>query len=154
MCQRVCGKKKDGGEVRARGGEEKLQTLMLLRPAESLQMAQASAEKLEHTGPAEKERVAVGKNSYSTATKRAVGKNARPTFAKGKTNRAISPDHQIMSCERVQMTESHILMRERRVRGEHREERVSSTLEDGGFQGVEGASTEHHLGEVGTSMSG
>ena len=32
--------------------------LVLPRPAKSVQNAQASAEKLEHTGPAEKERVA------------------------------------------------------------------------------------------------
>ena len=33
--------------------------LVLPRPAKSLQNGQASAEKLEHTGPAEKERVAL-----------------------------------------------------------------------------------------------
>ena len=50
-------------------------------------MAQASAEKLEHTGPAEKERV---------ATVRAVGKNAGAAFAKRRRNEAVSPEYQIM----------------------------------------------------------
>ena len=50
-------------------------------------MAQASAEKLEHTGPAEKERVA-------SVPQRAVGKYARVTFVKRKKNRAICPEYQ------------------------------------------------------------
>ena len=51
-------------------------------------MAQASAEKLEHTGPAEK--------SSLSATERAVGKYARAAFAKRKTNGAVCPAYQIM----------------------------------------------------------
>ena len=50
-------------------------------------MAQASAEKLEHTRPTEKERV---------ATERAGGKYAGAAFAKNERNRAISPEYQIM----------------------------------------------------------
>ena len=53
--------------------------LVLPRPAKSLQ---ASAEKLEYTGPVQKERV---------ATEVAVGKNAGAALAKRKRNRA--PDH-------------------------------------------------------------
>ena len=70
-------------------------------------MAQASAEKLEHTKPAEKERV---------ATERAVGKNAGAALAKRKRNRAVSPKHQIMRGERVKVGESRTLARVRGIR--------------------------------------
>ena len=53
-------------------------------------MAQDSAEKLEHTGPAEK------KKSGLSATERAVGKNAGGALSKRKRNRAVCPKHQIM----------------------------------------------------------
>ena len=53
-------------------------------------MAEASAEKLENTGPAEKERV---------ATEKAVGKYARAVIAKKKRNRA--PDRkEDLQCQR------------------------------------------------------
>ena len=52
-------------------------------------MAQASAEKLEQTGPAE------GKSGLS-ATERAVGKNAGAALAKRKKNRSVCPEYQIM----------------------------------------------------------
>ena len=85
-------------------------------------MAQASAEKLEHTGPAEKERV---------VTERAVSKNAGAALAKRKRNRAVSPEYQIMSGERVKMGDRRTLARERGIRtrawsgkgGLHRERR-------------------------------
>ena len=48
-------------------------------------MAQALAEKLEHTGPTEKERMA-------SVPQRAVGKNAGAALAKG---RAVSPEYHI-----------------------------------------------------------
>ena len=70
-------------------------------------MAQASAEKLEHTGPAEKERV---------ATERAVGKNAGAALAKRKRNRTVCPEHQIIRGERVKMGKSRILARKRGIR--------------------------------------
>ena len=53
-------------------------------------MEQASTEKLKHTGPAEKVQ------SGLSATKRAVGKDARAAFAKTERNRAVSSDHQIV----------------------------------------------------------
>ena len=62
-------------------------------------MAQASAEKLEHAGPAEKERVA-------SVPQRAVGKNAGAALAKRKRNRAVCPEYQIMRGERVKVGES------------------------------------------------
>ena len=52
--------------------------LALQRPAESLQMAQASAEKLEQTGPAEKERVASAPQSEQLA------RTPEPFLSKGK----------------------------------------------------------------------
>ena len=70
-------------------------------------MAQASAEKLEHTGPAEKERVA-------SVPERAVGKNARAAFGKRKRNRAVSPEYQIMRGEETQAgREPHLGERKR-----------------------------------------
>ena len=62
-------------------------------------MTQASAEKLEHTGPAEK-----GESGLS-ATKKAVGRNARAALAKKKRNRAVSPEYQLMRGERVKVGE-------------------------------------------------
>ena len=62
ICQRVSDKRKNGGEDRMRVRWEKKREvadlLVLPRPAKSLQNGAASTEKLEHTGPAEKERVA------------------------------------------------------------------------------------------------
>ena len=68
ICYKVWDKRKDGGEDRVarteresdrRRREEKWQTLWCCRDQQrACRMAQASAVKLEHTGPAEKERVA------------------------------------------------------------------------------------------------
>ena len=68
ICHKVGDKRKDGGEDRVartkresdrRKREEKWQTLWCCRDQlRACRMAQASAEKLKHTGPAEKERVA------------------------------------------------------------------------------------------------
>ena len=52
-------------------------------------MAQALAEKFEHTGPAENE-------SGLSATERAVGKYARAAIAKRKRNRAVCPEYQVL----------------------------------------------------------
>ena len=69
-------------------------------------MAQASVEKLEPTGPAEKERVA------SVPPQRAVGKYARAALAKKKGNRAVSSKYQIARLEKVKVSESCTLARE------------------------------------------
>ena len=67
LWERVCGKRKDGGEERVakteresnKRREEKWQTCWCCQDQQrACRMAQALAEKLEHTGPAEKERVA------------------------------------------------------------------------------------------------
>ena len=68
--------------------EKKWQTLWCCRDQQrACRMAHASAKKLEHTGPAKKERV---------ATERAVGKYAGAALAKRKRNRAVCPEYQIM----------------------------------------------------------
>ena len=89
-------------------------------------MAQASAEKLEHTGPAEKERV---------ATARAVGKYTKAAFAKRKKNRTVSPEYHIMRGERVNVSENRTLT------GERGEVRVDSTVKEGRFQECGGGQT-------------
>ena len=72
-------------------------------------MAQASAEKLERSpaGSAEKERVA-------SVPQRAVGKYARGAFAK--RNKAVSRKHQIVGWEKVKVSKSRTLAREREIR--------------------------------------
>ena len=72
-------------------------------------MAQVSEEKLERTGPAEKERV-------PSVPERAVGKYARAALAKRKRNKAVCPEYQIMRGERVKVGESRTLARERGIR--------------------------------------
>ena len=63
----------------SRRREEKWQTCWCCRDQQrTCRMAQASAEKLEHTGPVEKEK------SGLSATERAVGKYAEPPLPKGK----------------------------------------------------------------------
>ena len=97
-------------ESDSRSGEEKWQTCWCCRDQQrACRMAQASAEKLGHTGPAKKERVA-------SVTQRGVGKNAGAALAKKKTNRAVCPEHQIMSGERVKVGESRTLARKRGIR--------------------------------------
>ena len=90
--------------------EEKWQTLWCCRDQQrACRMAQASAEKLEQTGPAEKE-------SGLSATERAVGKNAGAALAKRKRNRSVCPENQIMRGERVKVGESRTLARVRGIR--------------------------------------
>ena len=68
-------------------------------------MVQALAEKLEHTEPAEKKRV---------ATERTVRKYTRAAFAK--RNRAICSEYRIIRGERVKVGESRTLTGEREIR--------------------------------------
>ena len=53
-------------------------------------MAQASAEKVEHIGPVEKERVA------SVPQREKLASTLEAAFAKKKRNRAVCPEYQIM----------------------------------------------------------
>ena len=117
-------------ESDSRRRKEKWQTCWCCRDQQrACRMAQASAEKLEHTGPAEKERV---------ATERAVGKNAGAAFAKKKRNRAVCPEYQIMRGEKVKVGESCTLTREGGSEREHEEERMDSTRKEGRFLGGKG----------------
>ena len=97
------------GQNESQTGEEEKKNGRLYGVAETskraCRMVQASAEKLEQTGPAEK-----GKSGLS-ATERAVGKNAGAALAKRKRNRAICPEYQIMRGERVKVGESRTLAR-------------------------------------------
>ena len=107
-------------------------------------MAQASAEKLEHAGPAEKERVA------SVPQREQLASTPELPLPKGKET---EPSVQIMRLERVKMSESRTLARERE--GEHGEERVDSVVKEGMFQGGKGGQARRaSLGEVEGSMSG
>ena len=65
-------------------------------------MTQASAEKLEHTGPAEKERVA------SVPQREQLPSTPEPPLPL-KRNRTVVPEHQIVRGKRVKVSESRIL---------------------------------------------
>ena len=80
-------------------------------------MAQASAEKLEHTGPAEKKRVA------SVPQREQLARTPEPPMPKRKRNRAVSPEYQIMRGETVKVGESRTLAREGGSEREHGEEK-------------------------------
>ena len=69
-------------------------------------MVQASLEKLEHTGPAEKERVA------SLPQREQLTKTPEPPLPKRKRNRAVCPKHQMMRKERVKVGENRTLAKE------------------------------------------
>ena len=113
-------------------------------------MAQALAEKLEHTGSPEKERL-----TSVPQRERAVGKHTRAALAKTKRNRAVCPEHQILRGERVKVSESRTLAREREIRARAWGERVTSTVKEGRFQGEErGQARRASLGDVEGSRSG
>ena len=109
-------------------GEKKWQTCWCCRD----QQKQALTEKLEHTGPTEKERMAA--------------------FAKRKRIKAICPDHHIGRRERVKMSESRTLEKKGGSERRHREETVDSIVKEGTFQGGQAKRTS--LAEVEGSMSG
>ena len=90
--------------------EEKWQTLWCCRDQQrACRMAQASAEKLEHTGPAEKERVA------SVPQREQLARTPEPPLPKEKEQSRLSrvSDHE---GERVKMGESRTLARVREIR--------------------------------------
>ena len=90
-------------------------------------------------------------------TERAVGKYARAVFLKGKRNRAVCLEYQIVRGERVKVSKSRILTREE-DQSESMERRlhsrVDSTVKEGRFQGGEGGqATRVSLVDVEGSMS-
>ena len=125
--------------------KEKWHTLWCCRDQQrACRMAQASAEKLEHTGPAEKERVA------SVPQRKQLASTTESSLPKGK-----GTEYQIMIGERVKMGESRTLASERGSEREHGEERVESTVNVGSFQGRKGGqATRASLEQVEGSMSG
>ena len=92
-------------------------------------MAQASAEKLEHTGPAEKERVA------SVPQREQLASTPEPLCQEEKKNRAVSSEHQIVRRERVKVSESRTLARKRVIRARAWRGNGDSTVKEGRFQG-------------------
>ena len=98
--------------------------LVLRDQLRACRMAQASAEKLEHTGPAKKERVA------SVPQREQLARTPEPPLPKRKRNSAACPEYQIMRRERAKVRKSRTLARERGIRarawsgkgGLHREE--------------------------------
>ena len=111
-------------------------------------MVQASAEKLEHTGLAEKERVASVPQSEQLA------KKPEPPLPKGK---GTEPSVQITrSCgERVKVNKSRILAREKKIRAGSWRGKDELYVKEGRFQqGEGGQATRASLEEVEGSMSG
>ena len=88
--------------------ENKWQTCWCCRGQQRVcRMAQASAEKLQHTGPAEKKRVA------SVPQREQLARTPEPPLPKG---RAVCLEYKIMRRERVKVGESATLATERRIR--------------------------------------
>ena len=83
--------------------------LVLQRPAESLQNSAGFREKLEHTGPVEKERVASVLQSEQLAMM------PEPPLPKGKGTEP-SIHRKIVRWERVEVSESCTLLRKRKLR--------------------------------------
>ena len=128
--------------------EEKWQTCWCCRDQQrACRMAQASTEKLEHTGPAEKIK-------GLSATERAVGKYTKAAIAKRKRNRAVCPEHQIMKWKRVRVSESCTFARERGIRAETWRGKGGLQNEDKYQRGEGGQARRASLGEVEGNMSG
>ena len=111
-------------------------------------MAQASAEKLEHTGPAEKERVA------SVPKREQLARTPEPPMPKRK---GIEPSVQIPNHggERVKMGKAAPWRERGRSKREHGEERVDFTVNEGRFQGKKGGQARRaFLEQVEGSVSG
>ena len=137
-------------ESDSRKREEKWQTCWCCRDQQrACRMAQASAKKLEHTGPAEKERVA------SVPQREQLARTLEPFLPKGK---GTEPSVQSTRSwgERVKVGESCTLARERgRSEQGHGEERVGSTVKEGRFQGEKGGQARRaSLEQVEGTMSG
>ena len=112
-------------------------------------MAQASAEKLEHTGPAEK-----GKSGLS-ATERAVGKNAVAVLVKRNRNRAVCPEYQIIRGRESRWARATPWRERGGSEREHGEVMVDSTVSEGRFQGGKGEQARRaSLEQVEGNMSG
>ena len=132
----------------SRRREEKWQTCWCCRYQQrACRMAQASAEKLKHTGPAKKERVA------SMPQREQLASVPEPPCQKEKIRQSRVPDH-----ERGRDSRWARAAPWREKEGsewEHEKERVDSTVKEGRFQGgKQGQAKRASLGEVEDSMSG
>ena len=112
--------------------EEKWQICWCCRNQQrACRMAQASAEKLEHTGPAEKERMA------SVPQREQLARTPEPPLTKEKEQSRLSraPDR-----EGGESRQARAAPRRERGRSEqgHGEEKVDSTANEGRFQGRKG----------------
>ena len=97
-------------ESDSRRSEEKWQTCWYCQDQQrACRMAQASAEKLEHTGPAEKERVA------SVPQREQLARTPELPLPKGKGTELFVQSTRSWG-ERVKVGESCTLVRERRIR--------------------------------------
>ena len=123
--------------------------LVLPRLAKNLQNGKASAEKLDHTGPAEKERVPQCHkvSSWQVSQSRLCQKENEQSHL------CRSPD-----CEEGKSPGErgpYLGERERESEREHGKKRVDSTVKEGRFQGgEEGQAKRTSLGEIEGSMSG
>ena len=137
-------------ESDSRRREEKWQTCWCCRDQQrACRMAQASAEKLEHTGPAEKERVA------SVPQREQLAKIPEPPLPKGKeTEPSVQSTKSCGGRESRWARAAPWREREGSER-EHGEERVDSTVNEGRFQeGKGGQAKRASLEQVEGSMSG
>ena len=103
-------------------------------------MMQVLAEKLERTGPAEKERVA------SVPQREQLARTPEPPLQKGKGTEPSVQSTKSRGGKRVKVGESRTLTRGRSER-EHDEERVDSRVKEGRFQGQGRQARRASLGE-------
>ena len=61
-----------------------------------------------------------------------LARTPEPPLPKAKV---LSPDHKILNLERIKVSESRTFARKRGSEREYGEERVDSTVKEGGFQG-------------------
>ena len=137
-------------ESDSRRREEKWQTCWCCRDQQrACRTAQASVEKLEHTEPAEKERVA------SVPQKEQLARTSEPSLPKEGT-KVVCPEYQIMGRGESPRWARASPWRERGgSEREHREGRVDSTVKEGRFHGGKGRQARRaSLEEVEGSMSG
>ena len=121
--------------------EEKWQTCWCCRDQQrACRMAHASAEKLEHTGPAKRKEWP----QYAGAA-----------LAKNKRNRAVCPEYQILGGRESRGARVASWQERGGSEQKHEEEKVHSTVNKGRFQGgEEGQARRASLEEVEGSMCG
>ena len=137
-------------ESQSRRREEKRQTCWCCRDQQrASRMARASAEKLEHTGPAEKERVT------SVPQREQLASTPEPPLPKGKGTERSVQSTRSWGMESQGGREPHLGEKEGGSEREHGVERVDSTVKEGRFQGGKREQARRtYLEQVEGSMSG